>query len=242
MSSAATLAGWFAAGLAAALMVAVRRSLGTRMEAVARACHELRGPLTAARLGLSFGERSGELSAERLRAIDTELSRATLALQDLADLGQGGPRLRELERVELSALMTDSVRAAAGLADELGASMSSRWDGPAVTIWGDRLRLAQALGNLIANAVEHGGGPVSVDGAVGEDVVRIAISDGGLGLPAPVTELIRRPRRGRGTRGRGRASAGASAEAHGGRVAAAPSDGGGRVALELPVPPAAPST
>ena len=92
------MAGWVAAGLAGASMLVVRRSLGSRMEAVARACHELRGPLTAARLGLSFGERSGELSPDRLRAIDTELGRATLALQDLADVGQGGPRLRGLER------------------------------------------------------------------------------------------------------------------------------------------------
>jgi signal transduction histidine kinase len=90
MSAAATLGGWVAAAVGAATMIALRRMLGSRMEAVARACHELRGPLTAARLGLSFGARCGELSADRLRAIDTELGRATLALQDLADLRQGG--------------------------------------------------------------------------------------------------------------------------------------------------------
>jgi signal transduction histidine kinase len=237
MSSAATVAGWVAAGLAGASMLIVRRSLGTRMEAVARACHELRGPLTAARLGLSFGERSGELSPDRLRAIDTELGRATLALQDLANVGQGGPRLRELERIDLCELMIKSVRAAFGLADEFGAMLSWEWDGPLVTIWADRLRLAQALGNLIANAIEHGGGHVHVRGAV-SDVVAIEIVDDGPGLPAPVAELIRRPRRGRGARGRGLAIASAIAEAHGGRVATGPSGRGATVAFELPVPPA----
>jgi signal transduction histidine kinase len=238
VSSAATVAGWVAAGLAGALMLVVRHSLGSRMEAVARACHELRGPLTAARLGLSFGERSGELSPEHLRAIDTELGRATLALQDLADVGQGGPRLRGLERIDLSELVTDSVRAAWGLADEFGATVSSQWDGPGVAIWGDRLRLAQALGNLVSNAIEHGGGRVLVRGAV-VNVVRIEISDDGPGLPRPVAELIRRPRRGRGTRGRGLAIAMTIARAHGGRVAAGPSSRGATVALELPLPPAA---
>ena len=45
------------------------RALTGRMENVARACHELRGPLTAARLGLQLGERVGELSPARMRAV-----------------------------------------------------------------------------------------------------------------------------------------------------------------------------
>ena len=52
------------------------------MEAVARACHELRGPLAAARLGLELGVRVGELSPAQLRALELELGRASLALDD----------------------------------------------------------------------------------------------------------------------------------------------------------------
>ena len=241
MSSAAALAGWVAAGIAAAMMIAVRRMLGSRMEAVARACHELRGPLTAARLGLSFGSRGGELSADRLRAIDTELGRATLALQDLADLGRSGPRIRELERVDVLALQADCVRAADGLADEWGAGIAQVWDGPPVSVWGDRLRLAQALGNLIANAIEHGGGAVEVRGVVGESVVRLEVCDDGPGLPAPIAQLTRRARRGRGARGRGLAIAAAIVETHGGRVITAPAHRGARVVLELPLAPEGPA-
>ncbi len=237
MSSAAALGGWVAAALAAALTLVVRRALGSRMEAVARACHELRGPLTAARLGLSLGERCGELTAERLRAIDTELGRATLALEDLNDAGRSAPRMRALERIDLQALHADCVHAADGLADALGSTVTMSWEGPPVMVWGDRLRLAQALGNLIANAVEHGGGGVHVGGVAGEDAVRIEISDEGAGLPAPVAELIRRPGRGRGARGRGLAIAAGIVEAHGGRVATAPSARGACVVLELPLAP-----
>lgn len=239
--NAAALGGWVAAGIVAAMMIALRRMLGSRMEAVARACHELRGPLAAARLGLSFGSRSGELSADRLRAIDTELGRATLALQDLADLGQGGPRIRERERVDLLALQADCVRAADGLADEWGARIGQVWDGPPVAAWGDRLRLAQALGNLIANAIEHGGGRVEVRGVVGEGVACIEVSDGGPGLPAPIAQLTRRARRGRGARGRGLAIAAAIVETHGGRVITAPAQQGARVVLELPLTPEGPA-
>lgn len=237
MNAAAAFGGWVAAGVVAAMMIALRRMLGSRMEAVARACHELRGPLTAARLGLSFGSRCGELSADRLRAIDTELGRATLALQDLADVRHGGSRIRELERVDLPALQADCVHAADGLANEWGAGIAQTWDGPPVFVWGDRLRLAQALGNLIANAIEHGGGAVEVRGVVGESVVRIEVSDGGPGLPVPIARLTRGARRGRGARGRGLAIAAAIVKTHGGRVITAPAQRGARVVLELPLAP-----
>jgi signal transduction histidine kinase len=241
VNGAAALGGWVAAGIVAAMVIALRRTLGSRMEAVARACHELRGPLTAARLGLSLGSRCGELSADHLRAIDTELGRAALALQDLADVGQGGQdgyRIRDLGRVDLLALQADCVRAADGLSDEWSAAIAQTWDGPAVSVWGDRLRLAQALGNLIANAIEHGGGRVEVRGVVGESVVRIEVGDGGPGLPAPIAQLTQRARRGRGARGRGLAIAAAIVETHGGRVTTAPAQRGARVVLELPLAPA----
>ena len=96
------------------------------------------------------------------------------------------------------------------------------------------MRLAQATRNLIGNAIEHGGGDISVRGRGDGATLRIEVTDSGRGLPAPVAELVRRPRAGRGTRGRGLAIAAAIAERHGGRIAAAPSDRGARLVLELP--------
>jgi len=234
VSAAVSLGGWVAAALVGLIVVSVYRNVGDRMEAVARACHELRGPLTAARLGLSLGVRIGELSPVRLRAIDTELGRATLALDDLADVRGGGPRLRELDRVDVPSLLAESVEAWQGsaAAARVGLRVASCDAGAAV--WGDRLRLAQATGNLIANALEHGGGAVDVRASARHGRVRIVVSDLGPGLPAPVAELCRRTRRGRGARGRGLAIAAAVARAHGGRLASAPSEQGARLVLELP--------
>jgi two-component system sensor histidine kinase QseC len=102
-------------------------------------------------------------------------------------------------------------------------------------VWGDRLRLAQATGNLIANAIEHGGGTVLVHGCCAQPGrARIEVIDTGPGLPAPVAELTRRRHRGHGVRGRGLAIAAAVAASHGGRLAAAPSRRGARLVLELP--------
>jgi signal transduction histidine kinase len=235
VSTAVSVAGWVAAGLAGALAVSVLRSYGDRMEAVARACHELRGPLAAARLGLAAPAGQELPSPGRLRAIDTELGRAALALDDLSGAGGGPRRLWRLDRVAVRGLVTECVEAWQASATIAGRTVRVGWSGAEATVWGDRLRLAQAIGNLLANAIEHGRGPVEVDVAVHGGVARVAVTDDGPGLPAPVAELRRRPRWGRGARGRGLAIAADVAEAHGGVLVSAPSQRGARLVLELPV-------
>jgi signal transduction histidine kinase len=152
MNAAVSVGGWVTAVFVVLVVAGVRRAFGRRMEAVARACHELRGPLSAARLGLSLGTRQGALSPGRLRAIDTELSRAALALEDLAD-HRGTATPRRLERFDVRALVADSVEAWQGSAGAAGVTLRMAWSGAGAVMWGDRLRLAQATGNLIANAI-----------------------------------------------------------------------------------------
>jgi len=106
---------------------------------------------------------------------------------------------------------------------------------PGAIVNGDRLRLAQAVSNLVANALEHGPGRVELTARViGQRHVRIEVIDDGPGLPASVAELTRRARGGRGQRGRGLAIAAGIAERHGGRLVAAPAPRGARIGLELP--------
>jgi signal transduction histidine kinase len=230
----ATVGGWLIAGLALVVAAITRHSLSSRMEAVARACHELRGPLTAARLGLQLSARTGQLSPARLRAIDLELARAALALDDLGGPSGSAATLRSLEPVDVEELIADSVEAWSVAAAERGVDLRSQWSGARRPVSGDRLRLAQAVGNLIANAIEHGDGPVTVTGSCDQLRIRVEVIDAGPGLAAPVAELARRARDGRGSRGRGLAIASTIAAAHGGRLAAAPAERGARLVLELP--------
>jgi signal transduction histidine kinase len=226
---------WTLAGIGFAAAIAFAFELRRRREMVARACHELRGPLTAVRLSLSTMERRHEAPLERLATLDLELRRAGLALDDFAAARSGRRVVDRNEPVEIDELLEeqfDSWHVVAGAFDSyvsLGALL------PGATVSGDRLRLAQAVSNLVANALEHGPGHVELTArVVGHRHVRIEVIDEGPGLPASVAELTRGARGGRGRRGRGLAIAAAIAESHGGRLVAAPSPRGARVGLELP--------
>lgn len=229
------------ATVAGALLLLAWRALAALTEVVAHACHELRGPITAARLGLQLEERAGELPSARLRAIDLELGRAALALEDLTNSRDSGCAPRIFEQVDVADLLADSVYAWQPSARHRRVELGARWTGGTAHVVGERVRLAQATGNLIANAIEHGEGPVEVRGRSDGVIARIEISDHGPGLPAPVAELSRRTHRRSAQRGRGLAIAAGIAAAHGGRLAAAPSDRGARLVLELPVSRPAPS-
>ncbi len=231
-----TGAGWLAAIVALLVAAAAWRATGTRLEAIARASHELRGPITAVRLGVEHGVRIGEMSVPRLRAIELELERASEALDDLGRAGDGG---RASEPVDVEQLLEQSADALRTLAAARGAELHVSWSGRPAYVRGRRVRLGQAVGNVIANAIEHGAGPVEVRGRADRIAVRVEVSDAGPGLPAPVATLAAGARRGRGRRGRGLAIAATIAKDHGGRLAAAPSDRGARLVLELPLAPGA---
>lgn len=234
MAQAFGVGGWLVALIAIAAGLIRSRALAVRTETLVRACHEVRGPITAARLGVQLGLRSGGLANARLRAIDLELGRATLALGELAVTSTRLGQARELGLVRIGELLGDSVEAWQAAALEQGVCLALDWADAEASLWGDRLRLAQATGNLIANAIEHGGGVVNVSGRVEGSSIRVEVSDDGPGLPAPVAEIARRAHRRRGARGRGLAIAAAVAEEHGGRLAAGPSESGARLVLELP--------
>ena len=219
------------AGLAALLAVRLR----AHQELVARACHELRSPLTAARM-VVHGLGAATDAPRPLAVLDLELRRAALALDDLAAAREGA-RAEDLAEVLQAQELVQSVHDSwAPVARGLGVELRVEPVPPGLLLRGDGLRLAQGLGNLVGNAIEHGASPVTVLARVGPgETVRLEVHDTGPGLSAPVAELAARPRAGRGRRGRGLAIACDVAERHGGRVAAAPSPDGARLALELPL-------
>lgn len=227
--------GWIVAAASMALVLRLRTLSAWRMELVARACHELRGPITVARLGLELLAREDGCRPEAVRAIELELASAGVALEDLSVAHQGRRGPWRLGAVDVAALLAESVEAFRPLALARGVELGHHCQGCSGVVGVDRVRLAQATGNLIANAIEHGDGHVELCGRTDCAGLEISVNDGGPGLPAPVGDLVRRARSGRGRRGRGLAIAADVAQRHGGRLVAAADDGGSRLKLELPL-------
>ena len=229
-----TVAGWVAAVAVSFWVLRLRLALDGRMELVARACHELRRPLTAASLGIGLVGQDGRSRPDALRAIELELASAGVALEDLSAALAGQPGPIRFDVVDASALLTDSLAALWPLARARGVDLGLHWQGEPATIQADRLRLAQATGNLLANAIEHGQGRVELHGTARSDRLEIEVTDNGPGLPAPLPALTSRARRGRGRRGRGLAIAARVAQHHGGHLTAA-TEGRSGLTLSLPL-------
>jgi signal transduction histidine kinase len=223
-------AGWAVAAPAMVAAVAQGVLARRRRALVARTCHEVRGPLTALGLAVAGMGRRSEAPVRCLAALEAELTRAAAAIEDLVCAGRGRRTLDRPEAVELGALLRAAVAAwtAAGDAVRLE-PLPETW------LLADRVRLARAVANLVANAVEHGGGAVVVRvRGGGSGSLAIEVADEGRGLPAPVATLMAGAHAGR--RGHGLTIAAETARRHGGRLVARPAARGARLVLELPAP------
>ena len=239
----AAVAGWPLAVTAGAILVRERARAGRRRGALNRALHELRRPLQALALVPDRRRRNGVPGDNRSGPGALELALA--ALDDLDREINGGeppPRVRPVLCRPWVEGSLGRWRVAAGRS---GSPVELRWRAGSATVLADPRRLAQALDNLIVNAIEHGGPPIRVEGSVWDSRLRIAVLDrgcfdpGGEDPPASrppswLHTVARRWRAG-GRRGHGLEVVARIAAEHGGRFMVRHSAGGTVAALELPL-------
>jgi len=215
---------------------------------VADASHELRTPLTIIRGQLEVLGAQPHPPIEEVRRVErlvqAEVSRITRLVDDLLLLAKSEERqFLEVQAIDLRPYVED-------LWDGISLTAERRFELspiPDGILQADPDRLAQALRNLVRNAIEHttpGEGLVRL--AVereGTDGLRFSIDDDGPGIAPDQRELIfdrfhrtdsARDRASGGT-GLGLAIVRAIAQAHSGHITAGARQGGGtRIELELP--------
>jgi two-component system, OmpR family, sensor kinase len=208
---------------------------------VAEAGHELRTPLALLRAeldyALHYAEDEDELR-DALRTASDETDRLVQLAADLlliASAEQGRIPMRP-EPLDAEELMGSVKKRFAWRAEAQGRRIEL--DARAgLTITGDRLRLEQALGNLVDNALRHGTGTVTLLARSADGRIELGVHDEGPGFePDFAGRAFQRFSRGDSAHagpgaGLGLAIVETIAHAHGGSAAAC---GGAQVVISLP--------
>jgi signal transduction histidine kinase len=171
------------------------------------------------------GEEAMEMAALALERLDREIN--------------GGPPPSTWGSIDGHSLARSAVgrwQARAKLAD---GSLTLRWNAGRTILSGDRCALAQALDNLIVNAIEHGGPTIVVAARRREGRLRLAVVDSGRAnrprrrrdSPAEVVARLS----GHNRHGYGLEVVRRVASAHGGHFALRRAEAGSLAVLELPV-------
>jgi signal transduction histidine kinase len=210
---------------------------------VADASHELRTPLAILRteleLALAEGRSPDELRAAIASAAE-ETDRLTQLSEDLLTIAQTerGELPLRLTRVDLTELLEGVRRRFQRRAAEDGREIEVA--GPGLAIRGDRLRLDQAIGAVVDNALRYGDGAVSLEVSAGNESIEIRVRDQGPGFPAEFLprafERFSRASSSRrdGGSGLGLAIVRTVMHAHGGEVDVGNWEGGAEVRFTLP--------
>ena len=214
------------------------------------ASHELRTPLAVLRTEVQLalrGQRDARELREALESVGHETERLSRLAEDLlvlarSDQGRLPIRGEPLDAGELLEAAAHRAQAAAGAAGRRVVAENHAADG--AVAFADPDRAAQALDNLVANALAYGRGEVRLTAREVAGQVELHVADQGEGFPP---ELLERAfdrfsrggpgRSGEGT-GLGLAIVDAIARAHRGSAHAVNRDGqGADVWIELPASP-----
>ncbi|WP_203229215.1 sensor histidine kinase [Halobellus captivus] len=150
----------------------IRRERDRLEEFASILSHDLRNPLNVAQGRLELIQMTGEI--DHVDAIDSALDRMERLIKDMLTLAREGDAVGETEPVELRAIANQAWNNVATESAALEIESSVRIDA-------DHSRLIQVFENLYRNAIEHGGGGVTI--RVGSLDGGFYIEDTGPGIP-----------------------------------------------------------
>ena len=170
-----------------AMLTRIENGLARERRFVADASHELRTPLALLKTELELAVRHSRSPEELERAIRSaadetdRLARLADDLLLLARSEQGRPSLH-LEPLDVAEVLGTVARRfgrrAEAEARELVVDVQ-----PELGVVADRLRLEQALANMVDNALRYGGGRVALTAAAADGFVELHVADEGRGFP-----------------------------------------------------------
>lgn len=221
-------------------MQAVRRAAEPQANAARMLlvlAHELRGPLAPIRHAatiLAMQMPAGSPSRKAVGVIERQVTAIETLIESVLEAARLDKELspRRCDRVDVSAVVADSVDAAAPYVAERGHALEVDIAPWPIEIDGDAVQLAQIVSNLITNAVKYTdrGGRIGISVTAFGQCVEICVRDTGIGLHPDTLESIFDLYSQAGQRGATRAAGGLGiglyvarqlVRAHGGSIVAA---------------------
>lgn len=183
------------------LLLAEDRTESYRLDAVRRdfvanISHELKTPIGA--IGL-LGEALGHAADDAVQVrrfagqLVKESSRLASMTQEIIELSRlqakdalSNPEIVNLDHVVSAAIDQNRVHA------EAQRVTLARGGKKGLRVWGDEAMLTTAVHNLILNAVQYSQSParVGIGVSAGDDVIEIAVTDQGIGIPEDELERV----------------------------------------------------
>lgn len=174
--------------------------MGAMKEVSSNVAHDLKTPLTRIKARVEAALRSGS-EADYRAALENTVDESDRLLDTFNALlsiarAEAGQSRSGLVAVDASELIADVVELYEPMAEEEGGTLSAT-TAPGLMVLGDRQLLAQALTNLLDNALKYGARDgetpaITVTGRQDDDRVVITVADHGAGIPpedrARVTE------------------------------------------------------
>jgi signal transduction histidine kinase len=170
---------------------ALEQAVRSRDEFLSVASHELKTPITSLQLyvqGMVRARTKGTLTAEQLNArlnrVQVQCGRLERLINNLLDVSRADARAPALQResFDMSELVADTTERFAEELARAGCQATVEAREPVVGCW-DKMRLEQAVTNLLQNAVRYApGAPVHVRVQSEGPWVRIVVRDEGPGI------------------------------------------------------------
>jgi signal transduction histidine kinase len=227
-----------------AMLDRMRDSFERERRFVADASHELRTPVAVIKTELEGALRAGGHDPpvrEALVAAVEECDHLAQLAEDLLVLARSGDGRLPVRPSELAAAeLLEGVRQRFGDRARARAREIKVENADGLRLVADELRLRQALGNLVDNALRYGDGDVVLRSRAVGDAAELEVADSGRGFPPELQDrAFERFTRGdsartRGGTGLGLAIVRAIAEAHGGSASIVSDAPGATVRISLP--------
>jgi PAS domain S-box-containing protein len=164
-----------------------------KTEFVSQVSHELRTPLTAIKgfTEMLLDGDAGDVNDEQqefLNIVKSNVDRLVALINDLLDISriESGRIKLDLAPLDLSEVITSVVATMRPLLEGKSQTLTTEVPEGLPLAMGDRDRVVQVVTNLVSNAHKYtqSGGAICVSAQNQGDMLRIAVKDNGMGIPA----------------------------------------------------------